>query len=587
MKVIYLLFLFLILFFNSVIQAQTYTNAGPQLGLGHMYQSGFNGGGISFVDYDLDSYDDIFSTSSSGQTIVAYRNNIVNFTDVTNSFGFTEASESKATLVCDYDNDGDRDILCIHFTGILKFYKNNNGTYQDFTSSAGITSDSLHATTAIWFDYDRDGFLDLYIGVYTGFGNNIPKPNKLYRNNGNGTFQDVSAAANMENSGNKVLAMIAIDYNNDNWPDVYIASDRRYGNTLLKNNGNGTFSNVSQQSGTFLELDAMGLSITDFDNNGYFDIYVSNGEEGNAFLKNNGNGTFTEVAGTYNMSVNRICWGNNFFDYDNDGDDDLYIAVSGGPIDRYNVLFRNNGNSTFTQLTNIGLVNDNFQSYGSAAGDVNNDGYIDMVSMNTGDPVSLMKSSGGSNKWVKIKLQGTYSNREGIGALMEVYRGINKYKRYVTCGQSYCSQNSMVQTMGAGNSSVIDSIRVLWPSGIMQTVHNIPVNNVTTITEAGVIGINGNNTILPAEFSLSQNYPNPFNPSTIIEYSVTKSTNVSIKLYNILGIEVKELVNEYKTAGNYRYDINEKVTSGLSSGIYYYKMRAGEFSDTKKMILIK
>lgn len=575
--------------------SQTFTNVGPQMGLTHMFQNGFNGGGLSFVDYDSDGYDDLFLSSSSGQTVVAKKNNITNFINVTGIFGFTVISESKTILCSDYDNDGDKDILIVHFNGFLKLYRNNNGSYQDVTISSGIGADTLKSTAAMWFDYNRDGLLDLYVGCYSGFGNNIPNPNKLFKNLGNGNFQDVSVSSNSQNPGNKVLAMIALDYNNDSWPDIYIASDRRYGNSLLKNNGNGTFSDVSIQSGTNLVLDAMGLSITDYDNNGYFDIYISNGEEGNAFLKNNGNGTFTEVAATLNMSVNRICWGNNFFDYDNDGDDDLYVAVSGGPINRNNVLFRNNNNGTFTKMTGIGLENDNFQSYGSALGDVNNDGYIDIASMNTGDPVSLMRSSGGSNKWIKIKLQGTYSNRDGIGSLIEVYRGSIKTKRYVNCGLSYCSQNSLIQTMGAGTASNIDSIRVYWPSGIRQTVNNISTNQTITITESGVIGININNSGIPVKFILNQNYPNPFNPSTVIEYSVPNSTNISIKLYNVLGTEIATIVNGYKTAGNYNVSITENITSRLSSGIYYYIMTARQnsgsltedFTETKKMILIK
>jgi len=587
MRIFYGIILISLVFIPYYSICQTFTNVGPQMGLNHMYLNGFNGGGLSFVDYNGDGYDDLFLSSSFGQSIVVEKNNVTNFINVTQSFNFTEIFESKTTLCSDYDNDGDKDILIVHFLGFLKLYRNNNGTYQDVTISSGLSPDSLNATAAMWFDYNRDGWLDLYVGVYSGFGNNLPKPNKLYKNLGNGNFQDVSVSSNSQNSGNKVLALAVIDYNNDFWPDIYIASDRRYGNTLLKNNGNGTFTDVSHQSGAYLEMDAMGLAIGDYDNNGYFDIYISNGEEGNSFLKNNGNGTFTDVAAQLNMSVNRICWGNNFFDYDNDGDIDLYVAVSGGPVDRNNVLFRNNNNGTFTKMTGIGLENDNFQSYGCAIGDVDNNGYLDIASMNTGDPVSLLRSSGGSNKWIKIKLQGTYSNRDGIGSIIEIWRNGAKFKRPVLCGQSYCSQNSLIQTIGVGAVNVIDSIVVYWPSGIRQGVTNVNTNQTITIVETGVIGINNNNSQIPNEFKLSQNYPNPFNPSTIIEYSVPQSSYVTIKLYDILGNEISLLENGFKNPGNYSISLKAVITSKLSSGVYYYKMTSGDFTETKKMILIK
>lgn len=586
MSVKTLLFAVFLLIFSFSTNTQTFTNVGPQLGLTHSYQNGFNGGGISVVDFDGDGLDDIFASSSWGESVKIYRNNGTSFDDVTGQFGLSAMYESKTILCSDYDNDGDKDILIVYFIGALKLLRNDNGVYNDVTAASGITTDSIKATAAIWFDYDNDGKLDLYVGVYSGFGNNDPLANYLYRNLGNGTFMNVAGNSNAGNMGNKVLALIAFDYNNDRWQDIYVASDRRYGNTLMRNNGNGTFTDVSIVSGTGLEMDAMGLSVADYDGNGYFDIYVSNGEEGNAFLKNNGDGTFTEVAGILNMSVNRICWGNNFFDYDNDGDMDLYVAVSGGPLDRYSVLFRNNGNGSFTRATGIGLESGQFSSYGCAIGDYDNNGYVDVASMNVGDSITLWKNSGGANNWLKIKLQGTYSNRDGIGSVLEVWKNGVGFKRAVSCGQSYCSQNSMVQTIGLGVSTA-DSIVVFWPSGIRQSVSNIVPNQLMTIIESGVIGINNNNTGIPTQYNLSQNYPNPFNPSTVIEYSVPDYSAVSLVIYDILGNEVAVLDNSYKAPGNYSITLDSRIISSLSSGIYFYRLSSGSYSESKKMILTK
>jgi hypothetical protein len=199
----------------------------------------------------------------------------------------------------------------------------------------------------------------------------------------------------------------------------------------------------------------------------------------------------------------------------------------------------------------------------------------------------LFRSSGGSNKWIKIKLQGTYSSRDGIGTVLEIWRNGSKFKRPVLCGQSYCSQNSLIQTIGVGTVNSIDSIVVYWPSGIRQGVTNVNTNQTITIVETGVIGINNNNSQIPNEFKLHQNYPNPFNPSTIIGYSVPKAGRVTIKLYDILGNEISVLEDNFRHPGNYDISVPLSIASGLSSGVYYYKMTAGDFSETRKMILLK
>lgn len=588
MKVKNILFCAMFVILAGNIYSQTYVNAAPTTGLLHQYNGSFNGAGVTFCDFDNDGNDDIIFPSSEGERIKIFRNINGQFTDVSFTLGILDAFESKTVLVVDYDNDGDRDLFISNLTGQNKLYKNNGSNFENVTQTCGILmNDSIHSTAAMFFDYNKDGLLDLYAGVYSGFGNNINYHNRLYKNVGNGIFEDVTIQSNAGNLGNKILAISTIDYNNDGWEDIYIANDRRVGNTMLKNNGNGTFTDVSVSTGTDLTMDAMGLSVGDYDNDNDFDIYISNGEEGNAFLKNNGNGTFTDVAATLGMSVNKICWGNNFYDYDNDGDLDLFISSSGGNPYRENVLFRNNNNGTFTRVTGSGIDINYYSSYGNAVGDFDNNGYLDIAVLNDFEPCLLWKSSGGANKWIKVKLQGTVSNREAVGSLIYVYRNGTRFVRTVHCGQSYCSQNSFVQTIGVGSTNVIDSIEVIFPSGIKNTVTNVNTNQTITIVESGVIGINNNNNEIPSKFTLEQNYPNPFNPSTIIEYSVPVNSQVTIKMYNVLGVEVKELVNEFKTTGSYNYRVNDNVTSGLSSGIYYYKMTAGSFTETKKMILIK
>lgn len=590
MKVKKLLFIPVLLFLQiGDIKSQTFTNIAPSSGINHQYNGSFNGAGVTIADYNNDGFDDLFFPTSLGERVKIYKNNGNNtFTEVASMLGIINDNESKTILVVDYDNDGHRDIFITNLSGQNKLYRNNGSTFQDVTNTSGLLlNDSIRSTAAMFFDYNKDGFLDLYVGVYSGFGNNLNFNNNLYKNNGNGTFTNVTLQSGAGNFGNKILAVSTIDYNNDGWEDIYIANDRRVNNTMLKNNGNGTFSDVSIPTGSNLTMDAMGLSIGDFDNDNDFDIYISNGEEGNAFLRNNGNGTFTDIAASLNMLVNKICWGNNFFDYNNDGYLDLFVTASGGNPHRENVLFRNNGNGTFARVMGSGLDNNFYASYGNAIGDIDNNGYIDIAVLNDFEPSLLWKSSGGSNKWIKIKLQGTQSNREAIGSKIYVYRNGTRFVRFTHCGQSYSSQNSLVQTIGVGTTNVIDSIDVIFPSGIRNTVTNVNTNQTITIIESGVIGFNNNYNQIPDNYTLKQNYPNPFNPSTVIEYSLPKSEFVSIKLYDILGSEIAVLESSVKQAGVYRINLTGNVVSGLSSGIYYYSMRAGEFSDTKKLILIK
>ena len=582
----YLLIFILLLLSYITIFPQNFTDVALSVGINHIYNYAFNGAGITFCDYDNDGNDDIMIPSYAGEKIAIYKNNNGQFQYMTNQYNINSIYESKTILAVDYDNDGDRDIFITNIRGKMKLYRNDGSNYTDVSLSAGLSNDSMNATAAMWFDYNRDGLLDLYVGVYSGYLINGQFPNKLYKNLGNGQFQDVSVSSNTQNTGNKVLAMSVIDYNNDTWPDIYIASDRRVGNTMLRNNNNGTFTNTSVQTGTNFELDAMGLAVGDYDNDGDFDIYISNGQEGNVFLKNNGNGTFSNVAVQLGMTINKICWGNNFFDYDNDGDLDLFVCASGGSPNRSNELWKNNGNGTFTKVTTAGF-NDDFQSYGNAIGDFDNNGYYDIATLNEGENISLWKSSGGSNNWIKIKLQGVYSNREGIGSQLTVYTNGQSFIRYVNCGQSYCSENSLTQLYGVGSVNSIDSIKVYWPSSAINMVRNININQTITIVESWPIGINNNQTGVIKDFALYQNYPNPFNPSTTIEYQLPENSSLKLVLYDISGKEVKILINEYKNKGSYSFNLTGDVTDKLSSGTYFYKMTAGHFSDTKKLLLIK
>lgn len=475
-----ILILISFLFINSsknLIAQVTFTDVAESLGIDHTYYWPFFNAGLSFCDFDKDGLEDLTLPTVTGEKIHIYKFNGENFTNIVDQTDISDTQRVDCVLWADYDNDGDRDFLITNRNSFDHLYRNDNGEYVDVTSAVGLPLASTFSTAACWADYDKDGWLDLYIGTRDwNLGSH------LYHNNGDGTFTDVTDFAGVSNFGKLPLAISFLDYDNDGWLDIYNANDLHQGNTLFKNNGDGTFTDVSVVSGANVYVSGMGIAIGDYDNNGFLDMYITNVDEGNAFLHNNGDGTFTEIAGYLHIDVGKFGWGTSFFDYDNDGDLDLLVNNSGGlqgrddPA-RNNTFFRNNGDGQFTELFDTGLEADTFYSYGSATADFNNDGYLDVAILNAyGHKSQLFQNSGGTNNWIKIGLEGTVSNREGIGSVIEIWRSGTKFIRTTHCGVSYQSQNSFVETIGVGQSTVIDSIIIKWPNGIVDVYRDVLVN---------------------------------------------------------------------------------------------------------------
>jgi len=287
-------------------------------------------GGISFCDFNNDGFEDLSLSTELGKLPAIYQNQNYLFNEVAFQLGLVDSSRVTTLIWADYDNDGDKDLFIATYGLPNKLYRNDeNGNYVDVTVQSGMPMEDSPSTAALWADFNNDGFLDLYVGNYE-LQSSSDFPNYLFENNGNGTFTDIAFTSGAvdtiggTNLHKLPLAIAAFDYNKDGWQDIYIANDRRNGNTLLRNNGDGTFSDISSSSGTDLRFDAMGVAIGDYDKDGYLDIYTTNGPAGNGLLRNNGDGTFTELAGALGVTVDKVCWGANFLDYDNDGDLDLF-----------------------------------------------------------------------------------------------------------------------------------------------------------------------------------------------------------------------------------------------------------------------
>ena len=489
------------------------------------------GGGGGFIDYNGDGLLDIYLVcysqnpqpdGSSMLRDVLYRNNGGGtFTDVTESAGISNSMRGMGLAVGDYNNDGWPDIYITGY-GASKLYRNNgNGTFTDVTERAGVNN-NLWGTSAAFFDYDNDGYLDLYVCNYLTYDEkNLPctlydgKPYcsianfkgssaRLFHNNGDGTFTDVSEKAKIANPKGKGLGVVALDYDNDGRMDIFQANDAAP-NFLYHNDGNGTFSEVALAAGVAFDPDGnarggMGVDAEDLDGNGYLDIFVANfSDQTNALFHNDKDGLFTEITNSVGLgaiSLPMSGFGSRFFDYNNDGLVDLFV-LNGHPFEPINkisphityteppFLFENTGKGFREVASEHGAPLKKFYSgRGLAIGDFDNDGDSDLLLMNVGEPVLLRNDGGNRNHWLGISLIGTTSNRDGIGAKVIVTAGGRRRTKQRLGGTSYCSASDPRLLFGLGASALIDEVEVRWPSGQISTLKNVGANQYLAIKES-------------------------------------------------------------------------------------------------------
>jgi hypothetical protein len=529
----------------------------------------------------------------AGHVNFLYRNlGNSSFERIINGSISTDYGASRTATWGDFDNDGDPDLFVTNLGSHYNSFFENSGE-GTFTKVIGsiITQENPTSTSASWGDYNNDGNLDLVVANY---GKNF-----LFRKEG-AAFTKITQGPIATDETTSYLTLWG-DYNNDGYIDLFVANSSDNGpllNNLYKNNGDGSFLSI-QGDPVVTDNTEMGYggSWGDYDNDGFLDLFVSNisyQTAGNNFLyNNNGDGSFTRITQGNIVNDGGYSFGSSWGDYDNDGDLDLAVAnfdVGSGGV---NFLYSNNGDGTFTRLTSEEIATDNFSSVGLAWGDYDRDGDLDLMVANSGNDDEdnvLYRNNGNSNNWLNIKLIGTQSNKSAIAAKVKAKAVIDGEPvwqlREVSGLTGYCSQNSLNVHFGLGDAAEIDSLIIDWPSGLIQIFENVDVSNFISIEEGEVLGIddNSNNVQSPQSFNLFQNYPNPFNPNTIIEYSIPHAGYVRMKVYDVLGNEIVTLVNEEKPAGEYRVEF---VGSGLPSGVYFYDFRAGEFIIVIKMVLLK
>jgi hypothetical protein len=582
MNKLYIILFFLFSFSLSYSQV-TFTDVAPSLGVADSGAAQ----GVVLQDFNNDGWLDIFLLNNNTPNKFWINNNGTSFTELSASWNIASLIPGRGLSASDFDNDGKLDVMIGNWQSSIVLYKNTGTSFLNFTTNAGVNFTG-YGGSICWFDYNKDGKADV---MFTNNGI-PPRYNYFFRNENLLSFTNVAYSVGFTDS-NSTLTVASGDYDNDGDLDVYMGNQTAIGQAytgfLYRNEGNGTFTNVTAASQLVTVFYNWGAEWGDYNNDGHLDIFLANYTGLNQLFKNNGNGTFSDVTSQMGINDQGQSYSCGWADYDNDGDLDVYIARSQNNMDR---MYRNDG-TTFTDVSSLIGMGDLRHSSCVSWGDYNNDGYPDLYLNNNGHLNRLYKNNGGTNKWVQFRLQGTATNRSAIGSRVTVKTGSLTQIREVEGGSGGKGQNSLTLEFGLGSASVIDSVIVRWYNGLTQRFANVAVNNIYTMYEGGPLGVENKNEI-PSAYMLYQNYPNPFNPTTLLKFVIPAEAgihvkNIQLNIYNGIGQFIKSLVNESAgsglSPGEYEVEFNG---TNFSSGLYFYSLLVdGKVIDTKKMMLIK
>jgi len=494
------------------------------------------GTGVAWIDYDQDGFMDLYFVQSAATDAykparplrsALYRNNgDGTFTDVTEKAHVgAEGHYGQGVAIGDFDNDGFPDIYVTGYGRAILYRNNGDGTFTDVTAKAGVADDGNWSSSAGWFDFDKDGWLDLLVTNYIDWSpkNNIYcgehkpgfrsycNPNnyrgqktKLYRNNHDGTFTDVSEKSGVGLPESKGMSMLLADLNNDGWPDIAVANDT-WPNFLFENKHDGTFNDVSLISGLAASEDGryeagMGIDAADVDGDGNLDIYITHLDfELNRLYHNNGDGTFTDAtysSGIGNKAILLSGVAAKFIDYDNDGWPDI-LQANGAMLENVQLyhslvsykepllMFRNLGHGKFEKVSeSLGPdFNRPMAGRGLATADFLNDGQVGIAVNCRGESPLLLRNDGSPNHWLEVLLIGTKSNRDGIGSLLKLSSGGVVHVEQSKGGTSYMSASDPRIHFGLGKRTKIDSLQITWPSGQIDKLTNLPIDSIVAVKE--------------------------------------------------------------------------------------------------------
>jgi hypothetical protein len=490
------------------------------------------GAGCAFFDYDNDGWMDIFLVNSGASDFYSpatplknalyHNNHDGSFTDVTDKAGLSGGRFGMGVAVADYDGDGWQDLYVTNYGPNVLYRNNGNGTFTDVTDKASVVTQGW-STCAVWFDYDNDGKLDLFVSSFVSFDKSQhllcvdktmtqnyyciprifkPRASYLFHNNGNGSFTDVSTESGITASPGKSFGVVATDVNNDGLLDLFVANDT-LPNFLFINKGGGKFEEVGLQAAVAYSeagkpRSGMGVDATDYDGDGWQDLFVANiDQEFFSLYHNEKDLTFTDEPGEIGPATQLLSgWGLKFFDYDDDGDPDL-LLVNGHPDDliemkasrvKYKeplLLFENTG----TGFKNVSAQSGNvftkqFSGRGMAVGDFDNDGDLDVLISNNGEAPLLLRNEGGNrNNWLGLQLVATKSNPGAAGAIITWQAAGTKRSRLRTAGGSYLSSSDPREVLGLGTASKLENVEIRWPSGKVDKLTDLPVNRYVKVVE--------------------------------------------------------------------------------------------------------
>ena len=499
------------------------------------------GTGVAIFDYDNDGWPDIFIVN--GTTLnplpaktpptnhLYHNNHDGTFTDVTEKAGLAHGGWGQGVCVGDYDNDGYEDLFVTYYGKNVLYHNNGDGTFTDTSERAGVAGTGKDwGTGCAFLDYDRDGKLDLFVSNYVDFDlKTAPKPgeraaclwkgvpvmcgprglpwskNILYHNNGDGTFTDVTEKTKIDKTeGHYAFSVSTFDYDDDGWPDIFVACDSTP-SILYHNNRDGTFTDVAVIAGAAFNEDGkeqagMGSTIGDFNGDGRLDIFKTNfSDDTSTLYRNNGDGTFDDVtfAAGLGLHTQYLGWGTMFFDFDNDGWPDLLLVNGhvypevdkqhlGSDYEEPRILYHNDGQGKFVDISATAGpgITTKSSSRGMAIGDLWNDGELSAVVSNMNElPSLLVNQVRTTNHWVAIKTVGTKSNRDGIGARIRVHAGTRTWVDEVRSGSSYDSNSDMRVHFGLGSAAKIDWVEIRWPSGLTERFEDLAVDKIHTLRE--------------------------------------------------------------------------------------------------------
>jgi hypothetical protein len=490
------------------------------------------GAGCAFLDYDNDGWMDIYFVNSGPsdfftppkplKNALYHNNHDGTFTDVTDKAGVAGGHFGMGVSAADYDGDGNIDLYITNYGPNILYRNNGDGTFTDVTDKAGVTAPGW-STCATWFDYDNDSKLDLFVSSFVFYDKSQaplctdatlqrryycvprlfkPQPSRLFHNNGDGTFQDVSRESGIADSPGKSFGAIATDVNNDGLMDLFVANDTMP-NFLFLNKGGGKFEEIGLSAGVAYGASGrprsgMGVDAVDYDDDGWQDLFVANiDQEFFSLYHNDKELIFTDQPGEIAPATQLLSgWGLKFFDYDDDGDADLFL-VNGHPDDMIEsrvprvkhkeplLMFENTGRVFKDVSAKSGAVfSKMFSGRGMALGDFDNDGDEDVLTSNNGEPPLLLRNQGGNrNNWIGLQLVATKSNPAAVGAVITWQAGTMKRTRLKTSGGSYLSSHDPREILGVGSATKIDSIEIRWPSGKVDKLTNAPLNKYVKVVE--------------------------------------------------------------------------------------------------------